>query len=173
MTTHHFLPAFVLLQARLLVTFTFANLLLLINLVEGCWQDHGRQSAGTGVGIVKRLHQEKRTRPGAKGKGVIFVLIVLSIRCEVISILGIPLIEDIVVDNLSPVVGGILVRIDDGGQGGRFEVFRHLKPITGLEKKWLLGEMGRWVDLGDGEGVVLKEGVSGQRMGLSSGLREA
>ena len=82
------------------------------------------------------------------------------------------MIEDIVVDNLSPAVGRILVRIDDGGQGGRFKVFRHLKPITGLEKR-LLGEMGGWVDLGDGEGVVLKEGVSGQRMGLSSGLREA
>ena len=82
------------------------------------------------------------------------------------------MIEDIVVDNFSPVVGRILVRIDDAGQGGRFKVFRHLKPIAGLEKL-LLGEMGRWVDLGDGEGVVLEEGVTGQRMGLRSGLREA
>ena len=169
------MPATFLLQACLLITFTFFANLLLLNLVEGCWQDHGWQATGTEVGIVKSLHQEKRTRPGAKGKGVVFVLVVFSFRCEAISIfLRIPLIEHIVVDNFSPVMGRILVRVDHAGQGCRFQVVWHLKPITRLKKR-LLGERRRemqgWVYLGDGEGVVLEEGVSSQQIGFRRGER--
>ena len=118
---------------------------------------------------------QRELRPGAKGKGVIFVLIVLvvlSVGCEIVSFLGIPLMEHIVVNNFSPPVGRILIWIDNAGQGSRFKVVRHLEVITGL-KKCLLGkrrwEQG-WVHLGDREGVVLKEGVSGQQMSLRRGL---
>ena len=171
MTTHHFLPTS--LHTGFLVTHTFAGFSHLVNdLVEGRCQYHGRQSAGTEVEMVHCEKQEMRAGPGAKGKGVIFVLVVLSIRCEVISVLGILLIEHSVVDHFSPPMGRILVWIDDAGQGSRFQVVRHLEAITGL-KKCLLGkrrwEQG-WVHLGERECVVFKEGVSGQQMSLRRGL---
>ena len=172
-TTHHFLPTS--LHTGLLITHTFAGFFHLVNnLVEGRRQDHGRQPAGTEVenGHCEKVAARKEVKPGAKGKGVIFVLVVLSIRCEIICVLGILLIEHIVVNNFSPPVGRILVWIDDAGQGRRFQVVRHLEAITGL-KKCLLGkrrwEQG-WVHLGDREGVVLKEWVSGQQMSLRRGL---
>ena len=110
-------------------------------------------------------------RPGAKGKSVIFVLVVVLPICrEMVSILGIFLIEHVVVNHFSPLVGGILVWIDDAGQGSRFEVGRHLKAIAGLQKCRLVKRsrregVGR-VYLGDWEGVVLEEGVSGQQVSL-------
>ena len=168
MTTHHFLPA--LLRAGINHTFAADLFHLLVDLVEGCCQDHGRQSAGTEVGIgQKRLQQEMR--PGAKGKSVIFVLVVVLPICrEMVSILGIFLIEHVVVNHFSPLVGGILVWIDDAGQGSRFEVGRHLKAITRLQKCRLVKRRREgvgWVYLGDREGVVvLEEGVSGQQVSL-------
>ena len=79
--------------------------------------------------------------------------------------------EHIVVNNFSPPVGRILIWIDYAGQGRRFQVVRHLEALTRLKQCLVLwkrrkgGEEG-WVYIGDGKGVVLKEGVSGQQMSL-------
>ena len=113
-------------------------------------------------------------RPGAKGKGVIFVLVllvVLSVGYKIVSFLGIPLIEHIVVKNFIPAVGRILIWIDDAGQGRRFQVVRHLEAFTRLKQCLLLWKRRRggkqgWVYIGDGKGVVFKEGVSAQLMSL-------